>query len=74
MEFDFDTSNVTLLVELDRGFLFAMDYDYKNKFMYFPRYLDEDIVRYVNLYCDDVIKRKMVKSRIGKTIIIRHFL
>ncbi|XP_063417090.1 low-density lipoprotein receptor-related protein 8-like [Mytilus trossulus] len=45
MEFDIDTRNVTvLLVQSDT--VFDMDYDYKNRFIYFPRYYTHDIVRF----------------------------
>ncbi|XP_063400360.1 very low-density lipoprotein receptor-like [Mytilus trossulus] len=45
MEFDIDTHNVTVLVE-QSDTVFAMDYDYKNRFIYFPRYNTHDIVRF----------------------------
>ncbi|CAG2199985.1 LRP5_6 [Mytilus edulis] len=45
MEFDIDTGNVTVLVEQSDN-VYAMDYDYKNRFIYFPRYNTHDIVRF----------------------------
>ncbi|XP_063399564.1 low-density lipoprotein receptor-related protein 4-like isoform X2 [Mytilus trossulus] len=45
MEFDIDTGNVTVLVEQSH-YVYAMDYDYKNRFIYFPRYNSDDIVRF----------------------------
>ncbi|XP_052067597.1 low-density lipoprotein receptor-related protein 5-like isoform X2 [Mytilus californianus] len=46
MEFDTDTHNVTVLVEHGGDYVYAMDYDYKNRFIYFPRYNTRDIVRF----------------------------
>lgn len=46
MELDLKTSNSTLLVRQNAE-MFSMDYDYKNKFIYFPRYHENDIMRYV---------------------------
>ncbi|CAG2237274.1 unnamed protein product [Mytilus edulis] len=45
MEFDIDTGNVTVLLEQSEN-VYAMDYDYKNRFIYFPRYNTHDIVRF----------------------------
>ncbi|VDH97063.1 Hypothetical predicted protein [Mytilus galloprovincialis] len=45
MEFDIDTRNVTVLLEQSE-YVYAMDYDYKNRFIYFPRYNTHDIVRF----------------------------
>ncbi|XP_063417214.1 low-density lipoprotein receptor-related protein 5-like [Mytilus trossulus] len=45
MEFDIDTGNVTVLVE-QSDTVYAMDYDYKNRFIYFPRHITHDIVRF----------------------------
>ncbi|XP_063399569.1 low-density lipoprotein receptor-related protein 8-like isoform X1 [Mytilus trossulus] len=45
MEFDIDTRNVTVLVE-QSDTVYAMDYDYKNQFIYFPRFSTHDIVRF----------------------------
>ncbi|XP_052065110.1 low-density lipoprotein receptor-related protein 1B-like [Mytilus californianus] len=46
-EFDVDTRNVTILLELGSSHVFAIDYDYKNRFIYFPRYNTfYDIVRF----------------------------
>lgn len=46
-EFDVDTRNVTILLELGNSYVFAIDYDYKNRFVYFPRYNTfYDIVRF----------------------------
>lgn len=59
MEFDVDTHNVTVLVEHGRSYVYAMDYDYTNRFIYFPRYMDKDIVRYVNVYYNDVKSREI---------------
>ncbi|CAC5377278.1 unnamed protein product [Mytilus coruscus] len=56
MEFDVDTHNVTVLVDTGGSDVFALDYDYKNRYIYFPRYDIHDIVRYVNFYSDDVKK------------------
>lgn len=44
-EFDIDTRNVTVLVKLE-GDVYAMDYDYNNRFIYFPRLNMHDIVRF----------------------------
>ncbi|XP_052065784.1 uncharacterized protein LOC127705498 [Mytilus californianus] len=46
MEYDIDTRNVTVLVEVGSSFVLAMDYNYKNRFIYFPRYDTGDIVRF----------------------------
>lgn len=50
-EFNIDTRNVTVLVKLEND-VYAMDYDYNNRFLYFPRLNMHDIVRYVNVYTD----------------------
>ncbi|CAC5377272.1 unnamed protein product [Mytilus coruscus] len=46
MEFDLDTRTVTKLLEPGSNRVFAMDYDYKHRFIYFPRYDTNDIVRF----------------------------
>ncbi|CAC5392975.1 unnamed protein product [Mytilus coruscus] len=46
MEFDIVTRNVTVLVDHGGSYVFDMDYDYKTRFMYFPRYYTHDIVRF----------------------------
>ncbi|XP_052067593.1 low-density lipoprotein receptor-related protein 6-like [Mytilus californianus] len=45
MEFDIDTRNLTVLVEQGSS-VYGMDYDYKNRFIYFPRYNIYDIARF----------------------------
>ncbi|XP_076116825.1 low-density lipoprotein receptor-related protein 6-like [Mytilus galloprovincialis] len=45
MEFDIGTRNVTVLVEQSSR-VYAMDYDFKHRFIYFPRYSKHDIVRF----------------------------
>ncbi|CAC5389511.1 unnamed protein product [Mytilus coruscus] len=45
MEFDIDTHNLTVLVEQGSS-VYGMDYDYKNRFIYFPRYNIYDIARF----------------------------
>ncbi|XP_071122406.1 very low-density lipoprotein receptor-like [Mytilus edulis] len=45
IEFDIDTRNLAVLVE-QSDVVYAMDYDYKNRFIYFPRYSTHDIVRF----------------------------
>lgn len=47
MEVDVDTQSVTELVELGGIYVMSMDYDYKNKYVYFPRIGRGDIVRYI---------------------------
>ncbi|CAG2252071.1 unnamed protein product [Mytilus edulis] len=46
IEFDFDTSSVTVLLEHASSSVFAIDYDYQNRYIYFPRYYYHDIVRF----------------------------
>ncbi|XP_071133321.1 low-density lipoprotein receptor-related protein 5-like isoform X2 [Mytilus edulis] len=59
MELDFKTSNSTLLVRQNAE-MFSMDYDYKNKFIYFPRYHHNDIMRFTypstNITLETVLK------------------
>ncbi|CAG2237267.1 VLDLR [Mytilus edulis] len=45
MEFDIGTRKVTVLVEQSSR-VYAMDYDYKHRFIYFPRHSKNDIVRF----------------------------
>lgn len=47
MEFDVDTRNATVLVEHGTGEIDALDYDYRNKYIYFPSYSSKEIMRYV---------------------------
>lgn len=54
MELDVHTLNVTVLVETVGSLVYALDYDYKNRYVYFPRYSKQDIVRYVKVYSDDI--------------------
>lgn len=59
MEFDLDKRHVTVLVETGRSFAYAMEYDYKNRFVYFPRYQSiGDILRCVKFV--STIKEKNV--------------
>ncbi|CAC5385334.1 unnamed protein product [Mytilus coruscus] len=46
MEYDVNTRNVAVLVEHGTNAVFALDYDYKNRYVYFPRYNIHDIVRF----------------------------
>ncbi|VDI41905.1 Hypothetical predicted protein, partial [Mytilus galloprovincialis] len=46
MEFDFDTRNATVLLKLGRTNVYAIDYDYQNRYIYFPRFYYNDIVRF----------------------------
>ncbi|CAG2190431.1 unnamed protein product [Mytilus edulis] len=46
MEFDFDTHSATVLLELGSTSVYAIDYDYQNRYIYFPRYSYNDIVRF----------------------------
>ncbi|XP_076116435.1 vitellogenin receptor-like isoform X1 [Mytilus galloprovincialis] len=46
MEFDFDTSSVNVLLDHGSYHVYAIDYDYQNRYMYFPRYNYHDIVRF----------------------------
>ncbi|CAG2199075.1 unnamed protein product [Mytilus edulis] len=46
IEFDFDTQSATVLLEHGRSYVFAIDYDYQNRYIYFPRYNYNDIVRF----------------------------
>ncbi|XP_063398896.1 low-density lipoprotein receptor-related protein 4-like [Mytilus trossulus] len=46
MEFDFDTYSATVLLELGSTSKYAIDYDYQNRYIYFPRYSYDDIVRF----------------------------
>lgn len=46
-EFDVSTQNVTLLVEPGSN-VYALDYDYKHGYVYFPRHAYHDIMRYVD--------------------------
>lgn len=50
MEFDVATRIVTVLVKTGNTIVLDMDYDYENRYVYFPRYTIYDIVRYVNNY------------------------
>ncbi|XP_052067595.1 low-density lipoprotein receptor-related protein 1B-like isoform X2 [Mytilus californianus] len=69
MEFDFDTRNVTVLVEHGDDHVFAMDYDYKNRFLYFPRYNTRDIVRFAypskTIILQTVVKTDQYQSGIA---------
>lgn len=54
MEYDIvGTHNVAVLLEHGTNAVFALEYDYKNRFVYFPRYDIHDIVRYANYYSTD---------------------
>ncbi|CAG2190430.1 LRP1B [Mytilus edulis] len=46
IEFDFDTRSVNVLLELGDAYVYAIDYDYQNRYIYFPRYNYNDIVRF----------------------------
>ncbi|XP_063399566.1 low-density lipoprotein receptor-related protein 8-like [Mytilus trossulus] len=46
MEFDFDTYSATVLLELGSTSVYAIDYDYQNRYIYFPRFNYQDIVRF----------------------------
>ncbi|VDI53101.1 Hypothetical predicted protein [Mytilus galloprovincialis] len=46
MEFDVDTRNVTVLFVHTGSEVNAMDYDYRNRYVYFPRYSRHDIMRF----------------------------
>ncbi|CAC5383057.1 LRP4 [Mytilus coruscus] len=46
MEVDVDTQSVTELVELGGIDVMSLDYDYENKYVYFPRIQRGDIVRF----------------------------
>lgn len=54
MEFDVYTRRVTVLVDVESSFVYGIDYDYKNRFIYFPRFNTHQIVRYVNVNYNDV--------------------
>lgn len=45
MEFDVDTNQVTVLFEKGIDYAIALDYDYKHRYVYVPRYNFFDIVR-----------------------------
>lgn len=46
MELDVDTQKVTVLVKHgESGAVYSLDYDYQNKYVYFPRHNAHDIVR-----------------------------
>ncbi|XP_071122401.1 low-density lipoprotein receptor-related protein 5-like [Mytilus edulis] len=46
MEFDVYTRRVTVLVDVGSSFVYGIDYDYKNRFIYFPRFNTHQIVRF----------------------------
>ncbi|CAC5383058.1 unnamed protein product [Mytilus coruscus] len=46
IEFDVDTANVTVLVGHGGSIVYSVDYDYENRYVYFPRYTFGDIVRF----------------------------
>ncbi|CAG2242148.1 LRP1B [Mytilus edulis] len=46
IEFDFDTHSATVLLEHGSSGVYAIDYDYQNRYIYFPRYSYHDIVRF----------------------------
>ncbi|CAG2251779.1 unnamed protein product [Mytilus edulis] len=46
IEFDIGTSNATVLVEQVQSIVFALDYDYTNRYVYLPRFDKFDIVRF----------------------------
>ncbi|CAG2227843.1 unnamed protein product [Mytilus edulis] len=46
MEFDFDTRSATVLLELGGTYVFTMNYDYQNRYIYVPRHNYQDIVRF----------------------------
>lgn len=53
MEYDVGTHNVAVLLEHGTNAVFALEYDYKNRYVYFPRYDIHDIARYENYYSTD---------------------
>lgn len=59
MELDLRTSNLALLVRQNAE-MFSMDYDYNNKFIYFPRYHENDIMRFtypsIHITLETVVK------------------
>ncbi|VDI82719.1 Hypothetical predicted protein, partial [Mytilus galloprovincialis] len=46
MEFDTDTRSVNVLLELGIPFVYAIDYNYQNRYIYIPRSNYHDIVRF----------------------------
>ncbi|CAC5383055.1 LRP5_6 [Mytilus coruscus] len=46
MEVDVDTQMVTVLVNHGDSYAYSFDYDYQNRYVYFPRYNLRDIVRF----------------------------
>lgn len=58
LEIDVDTRKETVLVGYGGGYVFAMDYDYENRFVYLARYNLFGIFRYV-LVEDDRIKNRV---------------
>ncbi|CAC5383059.1 LRP4 [Mytilus coruscus] len=46
MELDVDTRNVTVLFRDVGSNVFSLDYDYENRYVYFPRYSLRDILRF----------------------------
>ncbi|XP_063395934.1 low-density lipoprotein receptor-related protein 6-like [Mytilus trossulus] len=59
MELDLRTRNSKLLIRQNAE-MFSMDYDYNNKFIYFPRYHEHDIMRFnypsINITLETVLK------------------
>ncbi|XP_071133255.1 low-density lipoprotein receptor-related protein 6-like [Mytilus edulis] len=46
IEYDGNTRNMAVLIEHGTNAVFSLDYDYKNRYVYFPRYNIHDIVRF----------------------------
>ncbi|CAC5377393.1 unnamed protein product [Mytilus coruscus] len=46
IEFDIETRNTTVLVNQVQSIVFALDYDYTNRYVYLPRFDKFDIVRF----------------------------
>lgn len=45
IEVDMDTHKLTVLVSHGGSVVYSLDYDYKNGYVYFPRFTFKDIVR-----------------------------
>lgn len=46
MEYNVDKRNLTVLFVHGGGEVNAMDYDYRDRYVYFPRFSRDDIMRY----------------------------
>ncbi|XP_052065103.1 low-density lipoprotein receptor-related protein 8-like isoform X2 [Mytilus californianus] len=68
-EFDVDTRNVTVLIDSGLSGVYAMDYDYENRYVYFPKYSSEEIVRFAypakNIILQTVVKTGLYPSGIA---------